>query len=76
MDSIENILFYPIFFMMPILIIVSMIMDFRELPDKNIPSQVIHPITMLRLITWDMWLVTGVGIFLFFYPALSIWFNL
>lgn len=29
----------------------------------------------LQLITWDMWLVTGIGIFLFLYPVISLFLS-
>jgi len=67
-ETTEAILYYPIFFLMPISVLVIAIID-----SKTSKSSSIQSINFFRLITWDMWLITSIGVFLFFYPALLLW---
>ena len=70
-EIMEAVLYYPIFFVMPILILTLAIIGSRAFKRKS--NSIKQPIYFFRLITWDIWLITAIGVFLFFYPAILIW---
>ena len=74
LSEFRNILPYLVLIVMPFGLIISWFFDVKNsLRADTIPfSQTRFKEQPLSLITWDMWLVTGMGLFFLIYSAISI----